>query len=522
MSGREPRVETATCGGGWRATSAATPIVNRERIRALELSTNAPTTPEMLFDSALELTHESGVTLRFHAEDALREWVALDLPAVKVAAAETWTRAHVERFGDRDARGNDESTATGTSEPSTLTAAPASSSWNSTEKSASYDWTFTTPYGKAVVDASGVDPAPSWTTTERRIDRAMLTERDPIQMYDELTLYESELDDNGVAHLGLKVRAIMPKCWYVLLRFWLRVDGVLIRLRETRFFCDTTERDKSGAVVVVRETQHREETWDALRARGARASLASSPTPTKPPASFSPPAVRWTSLTTSSSSAPTRRSARHRPSRRGHGSMTHHRLVVRASSPISFSSSHTTLTTNEMSDTFPPQRTRRHPPSPDGDDTPRIWTGRDSTPTPPPRLAVDSARARALARAGTPRRPMASTVAFSHALSARAATSVRGSNDKKFTRAARPRRRRASRARSWCVRIDATERERMDRRCDAWGKRNAREREREERRERANARGERARELFSRVITGRRRERGVARGDGWMRACGTE
>ena len=89
MSGREPRVETATCGGGWRATSAATPIVNRERIRALELSTNAPTTPEMLFDSALELTHESGVTLRFHAEDALREWVALDLPAVKVAAAET-------------------------------------------------------------------------------------------------------------------------------------------------------------------------------------------------------------------------------------------------------------------------------------------------------------------------------------------------------------------------------------------------------------------------------------------------
>ena len=129
MSGREPRVETATCGGGWRATSAATPIVNRERIRALELSTNAPTTPEMLFDSALELTHESGVTLRFHAEDALREWVALDLPAVKVAAAETWTRAHVERFGDRDARGNDESTATGTSEPSTLTAAPASSSW---------------------------------------------------------------------------------------------------------------------------------------------------------------------------------------------------------------------------------------------------------------------------------------------------------------------------------------------------------------------------------------------------------
>jgi type 2A phosphatase activator TIP41 len=96
----------------------------------------------------------------------------------------------------------------------------------------------------------------------------MLTERDPILMYDELTLYESELDDNGVAHLGLKVR-VMPKCWFVLLRFWLRVDGVLIRLFETRFFCDFTEVDRTGAVVVVRETQRREETWDALRARGA-------------------------------------------------------------------------------------------------------------------------------------------------------------------------------------------------------------------------------------------------------------
>ena len=140
--------------------------------------------------------------------------------------------------------------------------------------------------------------------------------------------------------------------------------------------------------------------------------------------------------------------------------MTHHRLVVRASSPISFSfSPHTTLTTNEMSDTFPPQRTRRHPPSPDGDETPRIWTGRDSTPT-PPRLAVDSARAR-VSRARTPRRPMASTVAFSHALSARAATSVRGSNDKKV-HARRATATTASKPRSLVVRTDRRDRARTD------------------------------------------------------------
>ena len=30
---------------------------------------------------------------------------------------------------------------------------------------------------------------------------------------------------------------VMPKCWFVLLRMWLRVDGVMVRLREARFFC---------------------------------------------------------------------------------------------------------------------------------------------------------------------------------------------------------------------------------------------------------------------------------------------
>ena len=29
----------------------------------------------------------------------------------------------------------------------------------------------------------------------------------------------------------------MPKAWLLLLRFWLRVDGSMVRLRETRLFC---------------------------------------------------------------------------------------------------------------------------------------------------------------------------------------------------------------------------------------------------------------------------------------------
>lgn len=43
----------------------------------------------------------------------------------------------------------------------------------------------------------------------------------------------------------------MPRCWYVLLRFWLRVDHVLVRLREARLFCQFDTPERAG--VVLRE-----------------------------------------------------------------------------------------------------------------------------------------------------------------------------------------------------------------------------------------------------------------------------
>jgi len=49
-------------------------------------------------------------------------------------------------------------------------------------------------------------------------------------------LYESDLDDNGVSQCSVKLR-VMPRAWLVLLRFFLRVDGSMVRLRETRLFC---------------------------------------------------------------------------------------------------------------------------------------------------------------------------------------------------------------------------------------------------------------------------------------------
>ena len=69
---------------------------------------------------------------------------------------------------------------------------------------------------------------------------------------------------HAVTRQQLQVR-VMPRCWLVLLRFWLRVDQVLVRLRETRYFCDTA----AAPATVLREVKHSEGTFAELRAGGA-------------------------------------------------------------------------------------------------------------------------------------------------------------------------------------------------------------------------------------------------------------
>ena len=59
---------------------------------------------------------------------------------------------------------------------------------------------------------------------------------------------------------------MMPKCWFVLLRFWLRVDNTLVRLREARLFCATERPDE-----VLREVKHSEGAFEELAAAGAPA-----------------------------------------------------------------------------------------------------------------------------------------------------------------------------------------------------------------------------------------------------------
>ena len=60
---------------------------------------------------------------------------------------------------------------------------------------------------------------------------------DPILFYDEVDLYEDELGDNGMSLLSLKLR-VMPERLLVLSRFFLRLDDVIFRVRDTRVYVE--------------------------------------------------------------------------------------------------------------------------------------------------------------------------------------------------------------------------------------------------------------------------------------------
>ncbi len=65
------------------------------------------------------------------------------------------------------------------------------------------------------------------------LDYDFLTQRKPILLFGEINLFEDELGDNGTSILNAKIR-VMSTGFFVLQRFFLRVDGSLLRVLDTR------------------------------------------------------------------------------------------------------------------------------------------------------------------------------------------------------------------------------------------------------------------------------------------------
>ncbi len=64
-----------------------------------------------------------------------------------------------------------------------------------------------------------------------------LTEANPIIWNEMVGLWEDELGDNGITSSDFRCR-VMKDCFFGLLRHYLRVDDVIIRIYDTRIYHD--------------------------------------------------------------------------------------------------------------------------------------------------------------------------------------------------------------------------------------------------------------------------------------------
>ncbi|CAG9538150.1 unnamed protein product [Cercopithifilaria johnstoni] len=161
-----------------------------------------PQLPDMIFpNNSVVITYldEPELQISFNAFDALKSVDVTSYPNVEIGPSEQWQRSR--------------------------------SNVNCLRRSnRPFDWTYTSNY-RGTVKGYTVLP------TEETISIEKLKRRDPIGFYSQLTLYEDELADHGSSEMSIRLRA-MPTCLFLLCRFYLRVDGVLVRICDTRLYKD--------------------------------------------------------------------------------------------------------------------------------------------------------------------------------------------------------------------------------------------------------------------------------------------
>lgn len=213
--------------GRFRISTRKLPISKAGTIDALSEKIGIPM-PEMIFgENIVGIEHlPSGWSLNFNTPDALDAVDKTDRHMLKVAYARDW-----------------ESTREGTTQGIKEVVKP-------------YDWSYSTTY------TGSVDPsAKQFAPTENMIPIELLKRRDPILFFDEVMLYESELDDNGISIFSVKVR-VHEKRMLLLCRLFMRLDNVILRIRDTRVYVDF-ETDE-----VIREYSAQEETYENVKRVG--------------------------------------------------------------------------------------------------------------------------------------------------------------------------------------------------------------------------------------------------------------
>ena len=184
--------------------------------------------PEMIFgDNMVAIEHvEKGWALEFNPYDALDRVDKTDRTMLKVAYAREWSESR-ERTHE-----------------------------SIKEVVKPFDWSYSTDY-KGTVHSKAQPPLDFQPETEP-IPLELLKRPDPILHFEEVILYESEMDDNGISMYSIKLR-VMPDRMLLLARNFMRLDNVLIRIRDTRVYVDF-ESNK-----ITREYTATEQKFDVVK-----------------------------------------------------------------------------------------------------------------------------------------------------------------------------------------------------------------------------------------------------------------
>ncbi|KAG6004243.1 hypothetical protein E4U21_001302 [Claviceps maximensis] len=195
--------------GAFTISTRKLPISKAAAIDALTEKLGIPV-PEMIFgDNLVSIAHRpSGWTIAFTTPDALDAVDKTNKHILKVAYARDW-----------------ESTRETQTQKIKEAVKP-------------YDWSYSTTYSGTVTTTPTTTPELTFTPSpDAKMPVELLKRRDPILFYDDVVLYESELDDNGISIYSVKVR-VHEERMLLLCRLFMRLDNVLFRIRDTRVFVD--------------------------------------------------------------------------------------------------------------------------------------------------------------------------------------------------------------------------------------------------------------------------------------------
>lgn len=212
--------------GGFQVATQKLPILKAGPIEDMTTKIGIQI-PEMIFgDNFVAIQHgPSGWGIKFDAFGALDDVDKTGEKRLKVAYSREW---HQSREGAHD--------------------------FKELEEVKPFDWSYTPQDYRGELAPNSVP----FKDTNAQIPLELLKRPDPILFFDDVILYEDELADNGIAMLSVKLR-VMPARLLLLSRFFMRLDDVLLRVKDTRVYIEFDTRQ------VIREYVEKEKEYNAVR-----------------------------------------------------------------------------------------------------------------------------------------------------------------------------------------------------------------------------------------------------------------